>query len=275
MKKAIARIVAALGFIIGLPFFLIKPGKKRDVSLFYGYEYAHRGLHGRGVPENSKTAFKLAVEEGYGVELDVQMTKDEKLVVFHDPTLKRMCGVDGYLRDYTYDELQEFRLAGTDEKIPLFSEVLDILGTTKLVCELKPDNGARNYDFCAKVYDELYTYGGDFCMESFSPFITGWFKKNHPEVIRGQLSCRMKEDSGQIAPVRFLLTNMLFNFISRPDFIAYDFKSIDTWGYRLVKLVFNPFRIAWTPRGPEEIREAKKEFDTIIFERDPINTEVI
>ena len=108
-------------------------------------------------------------------------------------------------------------------------------------------------------------------MESFSPFITGWFKKNHPEVIRGQLSCRMGEDSGQGAPARFLLTHMFFNFISRPDFISYNFKDIDTWGYRTIKRLYSPFRIAWTPRGPEEIAQAKSEFDTIIFEKNPVD----
>lgn len=247
----------------------IMPNSKREIGLFYGKEYAHRGLHGSDIPENSMAAFRRAVEEGYGVELDVQMTKDEKLVVFHDASLKRMCGVDGYLRDYTYEELQAFSLKDSQEKIPLFKDVLEVLGNSLLVCELKPDNGAMNYYFCQKVYEELCLYKGTYCMESFSPFITGWFKKNHPEIIRGQLSCRMTPKDGQTAIVRFLLSNLLLNFVSRPDFIAYDFKSIDVLGYRLVKALFKPFRIAWTPRGPEEIEAAKKEFETIIFEREP------
>ena len=246
---------------------LMRPGTHREVGLFYGREYAHRGLHGDGIPENSMIAFKRAVGEGYGVELDVQMTKDEKLVVFHDATLNRMCGVDGFLRDKTFEELQDLRLSGTEERIPLFADVLRVLGNTTLVCEIKPDNGARNYYFCEKVYEELKEYKGNYCMESFSPFITGWFKKKHPEVIRGQLSCRMGSDTGQSGPVNFILTNMLLNFISRPDFIAYNYKDIDTWGYKTVKSVYKPFRIAWTPRGPEEIEEAKKEFETIIFEK--------
>ena len=91
--------------------FMIKPNRKRDTSYFHTKMYAHRGLHGNGVPENSLTAFKLARENGYGVELDVQMTRDKKLVVFHDGSLKRMCGIDGFLRDYTYEELCKFNLA--------------------------------------------------------------------------------------------------------------------------------------------------------------------
>lgn len=264
-------IVIGIIFIvlIILLIFAIKPNSKREIGLFYGKEYAHRGLHGAGIPENSMAAFRRAVQEGYGVELDVQMTKDQKLVVFHDASLKRMCGVEGYLRDFTYEELQAFNLGDSQERIPLFKDVLEVLGNSLLVCEIKPDNGAMNYDFCQKVYDELSSYKGTYCMESFSPFITGWFKKKHPEIIRGQLSCRMKPEDGQTAPVRFLLSNLMLNFISRPDFIAYDFKSIDVMGYKLVKALFSPFRIAWTPRGPEEIEIAKKEFETIIFELEP------
>ncbi len=260
-------LMILLAFLVLLS---MRPAVHREVGLFYGREYAHRGLHGDGVPENSMSAFRLAVEAGYGVELDVQMTKDEKLVVFHDAAVKRMTGAEGFLRDKTYEELQELRLAGTQERIPLFRDVLEALGSTTLVCEIKPDNGARNYHFCEMVYNELKEYKGNYCMESFSPFITGWFKRNHPEVIRGQLSCRMGTDSGQGAVARFVLTHMMLNFISRPDFISYNFKDIDTWGYRTVKRLYHPFRIAWTPRGPEEIAKAKQEFETIIFEKDPV-----
>ena len=267
MTWVIISIIIIIILLIAICLFAIKPNEKRPVGIFYGKEYAHRGLHGGDIPENSMAAFHRAVAEGYGVELDVQMTKDERLVVFHDANLKRMCGVEGKLKDFTFDELQEFTLKGSDQTIPLFKDVLECLGNTLLVCEIKPDNGAMNYDFVEKVYNELCEYKGTYCMESFSPFITGWFKKYHPEIIRGQLSCRMaKEESGQSGIACFLLTNLMLNFISRPDFISYDFKATDTIGYRLVKKIFNPFRIAWTPRGPEEITEAKKEFDTIIFE---------
>lgn len=248
--------------------FLCATNKKRDVSAFYGRRYAHRGLHNNEVPENSLTAFKRAREADFGVELDVQMTSDKKLVVFHDGSLKRMCGVDGFLRDYTYDQLLKFRLKDTEETIPLFSDVLKTIDGVNLICEIKSDNGVKNYELCEKVYDMLMTYNGKFCMESFSPFITGWYKKNHPEIIRGQLSCITK-DSGNGKFIDFLLTNLMLNFISRPDFIAYDFNDINTFGYKFVKKIFNPFRVCWTPKGAEEISIAAKEFDTVIFEENP------
>lgn len=245
--------------------YLTAPNKRRDISLFYGRRYAHRGLHNDEVPENSLWAFRRAREADLGIELDVQMTLDKKLVVFHDGNLKRMCGQDGYLRDYTYEQLQNFYLKDTDEKIPLFEDVLKTLDGVNLICEIKSDNGAKNYELCEKTYDLLMTYNGNFCMESFSPFITGWFKKNHPEIIRGQLSC-LDMDSGHGKMSDFLLKNLLLDFVSRPDFIAYDFKGINAFGYKFVKIFFNPFRICWTPRGEQEISKAAKEFDTIIFE---------
>ncbi len=270
---AIITILAgAFALLLLLNLVMIKPNRKRDVSQFFGKRYAHRGLHGSKVPENSMTAFRLAKEQGYGVELDVQMTRDGKLVVFHDGTLKRMCGVDGRLRDFNFDELQKLSLKGTEEKIPLFADVLEALGKTDLVCEIKSDNGIRNYGLCRRVYEELQKYQGNYCIESFSPFLVRWWKLNHPEVIRGQLSCNMKYEPGQSAFVNFLLTNLYGNFYAKPDFIAYNFKDIrKAWGYRMCKKLYHPFCIAWTPRGAEEIEQAKKDFETIIFEKEPVS----
>ncbi|MCR5267843.1 MAG: glycerophosphodiester phosphodiesterase, partial [Lachnospiraceae bacterium] len=191
-------IVIAVIFIICLLLFLLcifcmAPNGKRDVSAFRCKRYAHRGLHNSKVPENSLWAFTRAAERALGVELDVQMTKDGRLVVFHDGNLKRMCGLDANLRDLTYEELCKLKLKGTSEQIPLFEDVLKVLNGVDLICEIKSDNGIRNDELCKKTYDLLMTYSGNFCMESFSPYLTGWFKKNHPEIIRGQLSCKMKD----------------------------------------------------------------------------------
>lgn len=239
---------------------------KNDISCFQGKRYAHRGLHNNEVPENSLWAFRRARERNCGVELDVQMTKDHRLVVFHDGDLKRMCGVDGYLRDFTYEELCKLNLNGTDERIPLFSEVLQVLDGVDLICEIKWDNGDKNYELCEKTYDMLMTYSGKWCVESFSPYLVAWFRKHHPEVVRGQLSCLMR-DTGKGRCREFLLTNLAYNVISRPDFIAYDFREAKkSFGFRLIRRLFHPFCVCWTPKGEAEIREAMKDFDTIIFE---------
>ena len=247
----------------------IKPGKRRDTSYFEQKKYAHRGLHDDDVPENSLTAFRLAKENGFGVELDVQMTSDGQLVVFHDGNLKRMCGIDGKLKNFSFAELQEFRLKDTDERIPLFSEVLDVLDDTDLICEIKGDNGARNYVICEKVYDLLQTYKGRFCIESFSPFLVKWFRKNHPEIIRGQLSCRFEDNKNLNPVVRFVLSHLMTNLISRPDFVAYNHEDSKNIGFRIIRRFFRPFLVAWTAKGEEQQRSAEKIFDSVIFEKNP------
>ena len=247
--------------------FMIKPNKKRDTSYFRTKMYAHRGLHGNGVPENSLTAFRLARENGYGVELDVQMTKDKKLVVFHDGNLKRMCGVDGFLRDYTYEELQEFNLADSNEKIPLFTDVLKTLGNTDLICEIKGDNGNKCYELCERTVAELDKYEGRFCVESFSPFLVQWFRKHRPEIIRGQLSCDFRGDEKMSFIAQITMTHLLVNCVSRPDFVAYGHKDIHTLGFKLCKGIYKPFLVAWTAKGEEEQKQAWGSFDSVIFEQ--------
>ena len=191
---------------------------------FNHYYYAHRGLHDidRGIPENSMAAFRAAAARGYGVELDVQLSRDGQVVVFHDDTLDRVCGVRGDVGDFTLQELREMRLLGTEETVPMFTEVLDILrqGAGPLIVELK--TGRRNGELCEKTRDILRGYPGVYCVESFDPSIVRWFRKNAPEVIRGQLA-QMPEDY-RPAKNRFfvwMLGTCRFSFLNRPDFIAY------------------------------------------------------
>ena len=128
-----------------------------DKEKFWHINFAHRGLHDmkKGIPENSLAAFRAAVEAGYGAELDVQLSKDGQVVVFHDDTLKRVCGVEGDVVDYDYEDLRKMSLNGTGETIPLFTEVLKIFekGIGPLIVELK--TGKRNKELCRKTYEIL------------------------------------------------------------------------------------------------------------------------
>ncbi len=262
--------VIILFFVLGF-FFFTAPNKKRDTSYFAGKMYAHRGLHDSSVPENSLLAFRLAREAGFGVELDVQMTKDGKLVVFHDGTLERMCGVKDKLLNYTYEELSRMHLKNpkgevTGETIPLFSDVMEVLDGVDMICEIKPDNGMKNYELCQKTYEALMTYKGRFCVESFSPYLMGWFKAKHPEIIRGQLSEDFVRTSG-FNPVHFFMGQLWVNVISRPDFIAYNHEN-KTLGWKLVKHLYKPLFVAWTARGEEEQESARSVYDSVIFEKE-------
>ena len=224
MKKKLHYAGAAV-LLASVPLFMLAPGRvtKRQRAPFQNVNFAHRGLHSRdkSVPENSLEAFELASRAGYGIELDVQLSKDGQVVVFHDDDLKRVCGVDCRVDEKTYAELTELRLCGTEYTVPLFTEVLaTVRGRSPLMVELK--RGRRNIELCEKTYAMLRRYTGDYCIESFNPFIVRWFRLNAPEVVRGQLANPPKDYNGEVSPVSaFLLGNVLLNFLARPQFIAY------------------------------------------------------
>ena len=153
----------------------------------FGWSYAHRGLHGDGVPENSLLAFQRAVEAGYGSELDVHLLADGNLAIMHDSLLKRTTGADGRIEDLTADQLSCYKLEGTEESIPLLSDVLSLYGgKAPLIIELKPV-GNNITQLCEKTCALLDHYKGVYCVESFDPRCTFWFRKHRPDIIRGQL----------------------------------------------------------------------------------------
>lgn len=261
--------LAVILIICALYLFLLKPNRRRaEASFFAKQKYAHRGLHDNrnGVPENSLTAFKKAMEKGYGVELDVQLTADNVPVVFHDENLLRMCGVDKKVRELTLDELKELRLLGTDEKIPLFAEVLDLLGQTPILCEMKTYPN-KNLAVCGIVADILKKYDCKVCIESFNPLAVRYFKQHMPEAVRGQLSMDFSKTDAGISRFRgFLLKNLLFNFYAKPDFLAFRHTDINCFSFTLCKKLFKPFCFAWTVTSPAEEEKAKQNFDAVIFE---------
>ncbi|MBO4423724.1 MAG: glycerophosphodiester phosphodiesterase, partial [Clostridia bacterium] len=224
MRYVIPAVIAAA--VVLLPFFLIFPGiaGKKKKAPFYGRNVAHRGLYEKdqSVPENSLAAFRAAAESGYGVELDVQLSSDGEVMVFHDDDLGRVCGVDRSVCSQSYEELKKLRLSGTDESIPLFSEVLGLInGRVPLIVELK--NGKRNKELCRKTLDLLSGYNGDYCVESFNPMIVSWFRFHAPSVLRGQLAQPAAEyvKTGMAKHTAFILGNLLFDFLARPQFVAY------------------------------------------------------
>ena len=264
-KRKQVRLLCAVGAAaLGLPLYLIAPGglTKRQKAPFYGVNFAHRGLHSRdmSVPENSLAAFELAAKAGYGIELDVQLSKDGQVVVFHDDTLDRVCGVHGRVDAFDYSELKKMRLCGSEQAIPLFTEVLRVIrGRGPLLVELK--NGPRNRELCEKTYAILADYRGDVCIESFNPFIVAWFRFHAKDLVRGQLSQPMRHYKGETSvPAAFLLSHGLMNFLARPHFIAYKI------GYRppTIRLAaaLGAQRFGWTSHEPRN----EKGRDGVIFE---------
>lgn len=258
------------GIIGGLYLYSIAPNKNRkNKMLDFEKQYiAHRGLFNNetDAPENSIPAFQKAVEVGYGIELDVQLTTDHQLVVFHDESLKRMCGIDKTLTDCSFDELSQYTLGKSEAQIPLLKDVLKIIdGQVPIIVEIKPEGDWKTTTkFTAKMLDK---YNGCYCIESFHPLVVRWFRKHRPDVIRGQLSTNYFGDHlDQPWYQKFLFTNLMLNFITKPDFIAYNHLWKNNLSYTICRTLFPVENVAWTIRSQEELLKAKKTFDIIIFD---------
>lgn len=260
--------IAAAAALLLLWLFLIAPGRagKKQRAPFERRAYAHRGLYeqDQSVPENSLCAFSRAAEAGYGVELDVQLTKDHRIVVFHDDDMKRACGLDKRVYDYTYDELQQIPLFGGPHRIPLFSDVLDVLGTrSPVIVELK--YGPEWERLCADTNAMLDSFSGNACIESFHPLLVRWYKRNAPGRLRGQLSeaCRY---SCKYLPgwQAWIMSRLLTNVATRPQFIAYG-TGEKCLSARVCEAM-GAMRVLWTAREPELHARRMRENDAVIFE---------
>lgn len=249
--------------------FMIAPKMvhRADRTPFFNRHYAHRGLFDNATeaPENSLAAFKKAVDAGYGIELDVQLSKDDKLVVFHDASLKRMCGVEGKVWDYTLEELKKMKLADSNETIPTFEEFLSVVdGKVPFILEYKLDRAQTKV--CELANEVLKNYKGVYCIESFHPLALIWYRKNRPDVMRGQLCeefFRNEKYKGNFLYI--ILSYLPFNFLTRPDFVAYNHKDSHNISRRICKMM-GALSVAYTIQSTEQYKAAKEDFDLFIFD---------
>lgn len=256
-------IVAALYLLLIMP----RTASDKVTKPFLEWLYAHRGLHENGTdaPENSLKAFAKAVEAGFGMELDVQLSKDKVPVVFHDYTLKRMCGAEGKISDYTYDQLKTFSLAGSKERIPKLKEVLELVnGRMPLIVELKIER--TDISVCREADKLLRDYKGMYCIESFNPLALRWYRRKRKDVVRGQLSDAFHKEGEKKRFITFILQHLMLNCLGKPDFIAYNHKYPKGLSRKLCRGMFKNTAAAWTIKSEEELAAAKKHFDLFIFD---------
>lgn len=265
-------MIAAVLFVLFFLAIMPRMGHRKARKAFRGVYYAHRGLFDNDgdAPENSLKAFERAAKAGYGMEMDVQVTKDGVPVVFHDFTLERMCGKEGKVCDYTWQELKNFTLAKSRETIPLFADVLKAVGgRVPLIVEIKVE--WMDLSVCPAADKLLRSYQGLYCIESFNPLVLLWYRRNHREIVRGQLSdgfvkaSRLKE-SWHLLVQNFLLQNLLFNWLTKPDFVAYNHKYEEVLARRLCRNLYGNMAVAWTIKSQEELERAKSKFDLFIFD---------
>lgn len=271
MKKLWKTIMRTSGAVSLAYLFSIMPRMvhRADKKPFLGRYYAHRGLYDNAsdAPENSLKAFEKAVEAGYGIELDVQLTKDDKLVVFHDFDLKRVCGLNKKVRDLTYAQLKELRLFDSEERIPKFKEVLQLVnGRVPLIIEYKiPGFDAKVCELGDRM---LRFYQGVYCVESFNPIGVLWYRLHRNEVFRGILSDSYVKEGGRDMPVWFyeVLHHLLANFIIKPDFIAYNAVYYKDMSRTLCHEIFRAPAVAYTIKSQEQLDARRDDFDIFIFE---------
>ncbi len=265
----VALILLALGIAIWLcSLYMIYPGKRREeIDKYKTVKYAHRGLHNEERAENSLSAFAAAKEMGFGIELDVRLSKDGELMVYHDDNLSRSVGIDGKFSDFTREELQKMKLSGTDDTIPTFKEVLDLIdGEIPLLVEIKMASG--DVGVAEKFVEVIDGYKGDFIVESFNPFALRTVKELRPDILRGILSMEYMKDPKHKGKILYrLLQNLRLNFAMHPDFIAYEKKGYAVPNLRKIRRSFKTPLIAWTVQSKEEEEFALSHgFDTVIFE---------
>lgn len=254
--------------IVGIYLLLIMPRvfDRADMDLLL-FDYAHRGLWNDIYPENSLGAFARAVEAGVGIELDIQLSKDKKIVVFHDYDLKRMCGINKKVSELTFEELQKIKLKGTTQSIPTLADVLKLVdGKVPLLIELKGEE--KNIELCKRTATMLDKYHGAFCVESFNPLLLSWFKNFRPRYARGQLvTNKIKKTKKGSSLFAFSMSNLFLNCISRPDFIAVDGRMRKRPAIYICNKIFKAKIFVWTVRTKREYEISQKEGFHAIFEK--------
>ena len=273
LRKSLLIILIVLAVLFTV---LIAPRTIGQASLSHmeGYHYAHRGYHDGNVsvPENSLSSFVAAIDAGYGIELDVQLSSDKVPMVFHDADLARICGVEGKIWEYTCAELQQMKLFDTDETIPTLQEALELIdGQVPILVEYKMDK--VDTDVCAYSHELLKNYDGPYAVQSFHPFALFWYRPNAKDIPRGILAknfLRDNKEKGEKSDIiDFLTTNLMLNVIGYPDFIAFDYQDADFYALKLTRLM-GAKTSTWTLKDPAHYEQVKGQFDLYTFEGFPM-----
>lgn len=262
----ISIIISIIILLIILYILSLRGVKRGDLKIFDSI-YAHRGLHKKGVPENSIEAFKLAAQKGYGIELDVHLLADGGLAVIHDSSILRTCGIDIDITSLKTEQLKSYPLESTKNVIPELKDVLKTVdGRVPLLIELKPDND-NQAKLSSTVYDAMQEYAGKFCIESFDPRCILWFRKNHSDIVCGQLVENFIKNKNDLSlPLRIILTLMMPNFLTKPSFISCRYEDLSMLSNKICIKFWGLKSFCWTIRDIRDFKDAKKNNSTPIFE---------
>lgn len=229
--------------------------------------YTHRGLYlqDQSVPENSLAAFKAAKDANLGIELDLQLSADGIVYVFHDHNLTRLFKQDRIFSTLNSDEIDTLSLNG--HGVVRFEALLQLIqGKVPLIIEFKSEK-KFNKQLPEKAMELLKDYPGSIAVESFDPRVLIWFKKHHPELVRGQLVMRLQDYQSKL--IGILISTYISNLWTKPDFMAVECHISEK---QLSFSIFKRFKgnsVGWTIT-PETLAQ-KSMYDAIIFEHCPID----
>ena len=261
-------ILLVILIILLICLILMIPGRpvKDDALIF-----AHRGLHDieNGIPENSMAAFKRAMEENAGIELDLHMTKDGKVVVFHDDGLERITGIEGKIVDKNWNEIKDLKLSGTEEKIPLLTDVLSLVdGKVDLLIEFKTERDPKR--LCEAADEILKSYKGRYFMQSFDPRCVRWYRKNRKDIKRGILCEAFNKHGTKINHfMEFTLRSMFLNTFTKPNFISYNIEDAKrSIAFLICKFLYRARSAYWVIRNDSFMDELLRKKNIVIFEKE-------
>lgn len=210
------------------------------------WEFAHRGLHGPNVPENSLAAAEGAIARGMGIECDIQRSRDDHPVVFHDWDLARLTGETGVAADRSADELEVLHLLATDQHPARLARFLEVVaGRVPLLIEIKSLPGYDVEWSCSAVAWLLDTYHGDVAVMSFDPRVPMWFAAEAPDVTRGLVGTDSFENGFEgvwRSPEAIAQ--------AQPDFLAIDVRDLARPEAATWRAAGHPL-LTWTVRSPE------------------------
>jgi len=233
----------------------------------------HRGLHdvANGVQENSPSSFKAAVNNGYGIELDLQMSSDGEAVVFHDYTLDRVTDETGPIFTRTAAEIRQIRLKAGNEPILDLPELLELVdGQVPLLIELKDQDGALGQNVGRlepRVAEVLSNYSGDAVVMSFNPHSIAMMSKIAPNIPRGLTTSDFKVESWPMLPrgrAKELAAIPDFDRVGA-SFISHDHRVLDMAAVKKLKDRNIPV-LCWTIKSQEQENRARRIADNITFE---------
>lgn len=247
----------------------------RRIQNFSSCFYAHRGLHQAGIPENSLQAHEQAFTHGYGVELDVRLSSDGVLVVVHDDSLRRLCGVETFVHELTAQELAQLNVLNASCGICRLEEVLECFSQAQnthdtahqhLIIEIKPSAEWRQV--CEKTERLLRQYPVSVLVESFDPRIVRWWYVHHPQYIRALLVEHYDAQSTTVRfwPLRCFANSLMYTRMCHPDMMACRLEDLSAWAWRVQRFWYKPLYIFWTIRSQKVCNEALGYGGLVIFE---------